>query len=215
MTLKEISKICVLVTDLARKITWKLMIKVNFKNNCKDEAKTNKINLPLQQSSKSHQRYHSKFNSHNTSNSKLPHNKHPSNWSRSHLPPSLSPINMKRFQQWRFKNIIRISTYTGCTIHEYRLPKDGKWKKCNGYAIHKSKFYKSKFLVQHIKSNKLMKCMAFGQTEKLIGIKAEDYQPSMLPDLKQNLINKSYFLLKLIQPLSRRGGYIIAKVKNH
>ena len=120
------------------------------------------------------------------------------------LPWEASPITSKKYQRWRVKNISKISTYTGCTIHEYKLPKDGRWKKCKGYAIHKSIFYKSRLIVQHIKHNKLLKCVAFGATQTLLGIKPEKYDPDMLLELKQKVINKGIFYLKLIKPISQK-----------
>ncbi|CAI2359478.1 unnamed protein product [Moneuplotes crassus] len=148
--------------------------------------------------------------------------KMPNYQSRSDNSLSCSPIRGTKYYNCRFKGISKISTYIGCTIHEYKLPKDGRCKKCKGFAIHKSKFYKGKFLIQHVKSSKYLKCIAFGAIEKLIGVKPDDFDPAMMSDIKQKLITekensstKPYFCLKLIQPLTNKEEYIIANVKTN
>ncbi|CAI2359673.1 unnamed protein product [Moneuplotes crassus] len=141
--------------------------------------------------------------------------------SRSDISQECSPLRGSKYYNCRFKGISSISTYIGCTIHEYKLPRDGRCKKCKGFAIHKSKFYKGKFVIQHVKTNRYLKCIAFGVIAKLIGIKPEDYEPSMLMDIRDKLItekenncSKPYYCLKLIQPLADKEEYIIANVKN-
>ena len=64
--------------------------------------------------------------------------------------------NTKNVIACRIIEVYKISVYTGCTVHEYKVSKTGICKKCKGEALHKSKFFKSKFIISDIQASRLM-----------------------------------------------------------
>ena len=76
------------------------------------------------------------------------------------------------FQVYRctIKEVVKISTYIGCKIHEYKLSKNGfckKWKKCVDQT---KKYFRSQFKAQVLDSEKVIDWCALDTTETIINL---------------------------------------------